>query len=87
MREALLKVLGAMNMEMPNKVLIAWKLTEDDKIYQFLLWLRDNVPEDQVNGRQNEIVNKALRIARGDEGEQNMSRIRIDDEDKVEDFG
>ena len=69
MREALLKVLGAMDMEMPNKVLIAWKLNKDDKIYQFLLWLRDNVPENQVNKRQKEIVRKAVELSREDKGE------------------
>ena len=66
MREALLKVLASMDMEMPNKVLIAWKLTDDEKIYQFIVWLKDNMPEDQVNRRQKEIVRKAVELCRED---------------------
>ena len=67
MREALLKVLASMDMEMPNKVLIAMALQDNrEKIYKFLIWLKQEVPEEQVNKRQYEIANKAIKIAHGD---------------------
>ena len=59
-----MKVLGSMKMEEPSKVLIAIKLQTDEQIVTFLKWLKKEVPESQVEARQNEIVNKAIEIAK-----------------------
>ncbi len=64
MRQALMKVLGSMKMEEPSKVLIAIKLQTDEQIITFLKWLKKEVPESQVEARQDEIVNKAIEIAK-----------------------
>lgn len=64
MQQALMKVLGSMKMEEPSKVLIAIKLQTDEQIVTFLKWLKKEVPESQVEARQNEIVNKAIEIAK-----------------------
>ncbi|MBQ7674392.1 MAG: hypothetical protein IJT36_07785 [Alphaproteobacteria bacterium] len=53
-----------MKMEEPSKVLIAIKLQTDEQIVTFLKWLKKEVPESQVEARQNEIVNKAIEIAK-----------------------
>lgn len=63
MQEKLMKVLASMKMEMPNKVLIAIKLQNDEQIYRFVKWLKEEVPESQVESRQGEIVNKAIEIS------------------------
>jgi len=64
MQTALLKVLATMNMEMEDKVLISLKLTTDKQIITFLRWLKANVSEEQVRFRQNEIIMKAIEIAK-----------------------
>ena len=64
MQQALMKVLGSMKMEEPSKVLIAIKLQTDEQIVTFLKWIKKEVPESQVEARQNEIVNKAIEIAK-----------------------
>lgn len=63
MQEKLMKVLASMKMEMPNKVLIAIKLQNDEQIYRFVKWLKEEVPESRVESRQGEIVNKAIEIS------------------------
>ena len=64
MQQSLMKVLASMKMEMPNKVLIAMKLKQDEQIYRFVKWLKEEVPESQVESRQDEIVNKAIEISK-----------------------
>ena len=64
MQQSLMKVLASMKMEMSNKVLIAMKLKKDEQIYRFVKWLQTEVPENQVESRQDEIVNKAIEISK-----------------------
>ena len=65
MQEALYKVLATMDIEKPNKVLIAMKLKEDKEIYDFLVWLKEEVPtEDLVKENEKQIVRKACDINR-----------------------
>ena len=64
MQQSLMKVLASMKMEMSNKVLIAMKLKKDEQIYRFVKWLQTEVPENQVESRQDEIVNKAREISK-----------------------
>ncbi len=64
MQQSLAKVLASMKMEMSSKVLIAMKLQEDKQIYLFLKWLKEEVSENQVESRQDEIVNKAIEISK-----------------------
>ena len=64
MQQSLMKVLASMKMEMSNKVLIAMKLKKDEQIYRFVKWLQIEVPENQVESRQDEIVNKAIEISK-----------------------
>ena len=63
MQEALFKVLAAMDIEMPNKVLITMKLRGDNEIHDFLVWLKAEIPtEDLVKENEKRIIRKACEI-------------------------
>lgn len=62
MQKCLYKVLGCMDINEDSKVLIAMKLKTDKQIYDFLRFIKDEVPEQSVKPREDEIVNKAVDI-------------------------
>ena len=62
MKENLYKVLGSMNLSEENKVLISLSLNSDSEIGTFLKWLKENVSEEEIKSKENEIVGKAIEI-------------------------
>lgn len=67
MQKCLYKILGCMDINEENKVLIAMKLKTDKQIYDFLRFLKDEVPEQSVKTREDEIVNKAVDIGKDED--------------------
>ena len=53
-----------MDINEDSKVLIAMKLKTDKQIYDFLRFIKDEVPEQSVKPREDEIVNKAVDIGK-----------------------
>ena len=64
MKENLYKVLGSMSLSEENKVLISLSLNSDSEIGMFLKWLKNNVSEDEIKIKENEIVGKAVEISK-----------------------
>lgn len=64
-QDLLLTVLGAMEMEMNDKVLIALYLQEHNQIGKFLHWLQEEVPFEEVKNRTEEIKRRARQISQG----------------------
>lgn len=64
MQIALFKVLASMKMSDETKVLIALSLTTDTQIGAFLQWLKVEVPEKEIQSREDEIAGKATEISK-----------------------
>ena len=64
MQKALLRVLIHMPLQEEDKVLITILLQMDEQIYEFLIWLKEEVPENQIKVKESEIMEKAVQISK-----------------------
>ena len=65
MQEYLMKVLSTMKIKDESKVLISFELTEDEQIYKFLKWLKEEIPEDKVVQNERLILRQVSQISKG----------------------
>lgn len=64
MEEELIELLKTMKLDMNNKILIAMTLKTDAQILEFVKWLKMNVPKEQVQKMEHEIIRQAILIGK-----------------------